>query len=124
MLLLAAGSAAQAQIPPPPSAPASAPIDKGLPQPRSPSERRDSADPPGELRPDKPVVPQIDIPIGRAPAPTAPLSKERQARAAKAAAAGGLDDSAARCLAQRQEKDRAQCRMAASRPASAASRSP
>ena len=113
LLLTAVASAVlaqpQAADKPDAAASAAAPLDKRVPQPRSAGEVRDAATPPGELRPENPVVPQIGIPLGR-PAVTMPLTPERQARAQRAAAANGVDDAAARCMAQSKVQDRATCR--------------
>ena len=76
----------------------------------SPTEMRDNATPPGELRPEHPVTPQVRIPLARKP--PAPLTPPQPAapRPVSAASAGGIDDEAARCEALRGEQVRAKCR--------------
>jgi hypothetical protein len=89
-----------------PAPPAAAP--RTTPRRLSTAELRDSATAPGELRPERPVLPQIVIPLGKgAPAPTAPPARARRDGPAPAAAA--IDDRAARCEAQRSAAARARC---------------
>jgi hypothetical protein len=62
------------------------------------------------LRPDRPVVPQVNVPLGRKPvAPVKPQSAASRRREAEPAA-GGIDDAVARCEAQADRQVRADCR--------------
>ncbi len=79
------------------------------PKQLSPEQARDSATTPGELRPEHPVVPQINIPLGKQP-PVPPKSPASAARSGRAASAGGIDDAVARCEAQVDRQARADCR--------------
>ncbi|MDE2093671.1 MAG: hypothetical protein KGI87_07455 [Burkholderiales bacterium] len=82
-----------------------------LPGPRlpTPAQSRDRATPPGELRPEHPVMPQIRIPFGKAPpAPSKPLP--HAVRSGRNAPTGGIDDAAARCEARHGVPARARCR--------------
>ena len=80
----------------------------------TPAESRARASPPGELRPERPVAPQISIPLGNKPAPEAskPMSRAapRGNPALTPASTGGVDDAAARCGAQSQGELSALCR--------------
>jgi hypothetical protein len=51
-------------------------------------------------------VPQVNVPLGRDPAASAP----RAARPASAASKAGVDDAVARCEAERDPHVRATCR--------------
>ena len=75
----------------------------------TPEERRDSATPAGELRPERPVSPQINIPFGKA-APLPSKAELRGTRRAGPMPVGGVDEAAARCEAQVSETVRADCR--------------
>jgi hypothetical protein len=88
------------------SAPAAPPT--GGPRLLSPAEKRDNADAAAgpDLRPDRPVVPQISIPFGKGPKPP-PASAPRAARKGPN---GGVTDTAARCEAQTSDEERAACR--------------
>jgi len=71
----------------------------------TPDEKRNSATAPGDMRPERPVVQQIRIPLGKTPPkPTAAAAKPAPA------ASGGIDDMAARCEALSSPAARAQCR--------------
>ena len=105
---VAAIGPAAASAPPAAAAPAAPAIPTG-PRLLTPGESRDSASPPGDLRPERPVTPQISIPLGKAP--PAPLKlPSRVAPRGNAAAANGIDDAAARCEAEPGEQVRAKCR--------------
>ena len=111
-LLLSIGTApaiAQAVAPRPVDA-ASGPT-APLPGPRllTPAQSRDRAAPPGELRPEHPVTPQIRIPFGKAP-PTPSKPLPHVVRSSPVAPTGGIDDAAARCEARHGEQARAKCR--------------
>lgn len=111
LVLATAGSVASAQSDaPPPLAAASAPSAlKPGPRLLTPAQSRDSASPPGEIRPAHPVTPQISIPFGKKP--PAPLKPARHPlREGSAASAGRVDDAAARCEARLGEQVRAKCR--------------
>ena len=102
-------ASAQISAPPPPSAASALPAAKPGPKPLTPTELRDSATPPGDLRPEDRVKPQISIPLGKGP--PAPLKLEsRAAPRGTAAAPGGIDDASARCEAELDEQVRATCR--------------
>ena len=80
---------------------------KPAPRHLTPTEARNSATTPGDLRPEEPVIPQISIPLGRkppgpAPAPKAPGRRDK-------VATPGIDDAAARCRAQASSQARAAC---------------
>jgi hypothetical protein len=100
---------AQASAPLPNAAASASPAAKAGPRLLTPAESRDSASPPGDLRPERPVAPQINIPLGKTPRPSV-KSESRAVRPGKAASAGGIDDAAARCEAQADEQVRAKCR--------------
>ena len=104
-----ASSAQVAVSAPAQTASAAAPL-RTRPGPRllTPAETRDSATQPGDVRPERPVTPQISIPLGKTP-PAArtpePIGAKRNRPAADARA-----DAAARCEAQVGEQVRAKCR--------------
>jgi hypothetical protein len=97
---------AQASAPGPGASAPAAPPAKG-PRLLSPAEKRDNADAATapDLRPERPVVPQISIPFGKTPPP--PASAPRTARKPPTS---GVSDSAARCDAQPSDEERAACR--------------
>ncbi|MEQ1684491.1 MAG: hypothetical protein ABL916_12645 [Burkholderiaceae bacterium] len=99
-----------ATAPPLPSASAPTP-GKPVPRPLSPTELRESASPPGDLRPVDPVKPQISIPLGKKPVPAlAPEPRAQRRIGSASAAAGGIDDASARCEAETGNAARAACR--------------
>ena len=105
-------SIAQTATAPLPAASAPTPV-KPVERPLSPTALRESASPPGDLRPEDPVKPQISIPFGKQPA--APLAPEPRAQrrigtASTAATAGGINDASARCEAELGDAARAACR--------------
>ena len=99
-----------AQTPPPvaASAAASANLPSSGPRLLSPAEKRDNADAAAapDLRPDRAVVPQISIPLGRKPAE--PLTKPSARK--PAAPPAQIGDGAARCEALAGDLERAACR--------------
>lgn len=96
-LALSTGAASAETRPPVPAAIASAPtVIKSGPRLVSPVEMNQNASPPGELRPENPVTPQIVIPL-RNPPPAALASEKPALRSGKTA--GGVNDAAARCEA-------------------------
>ena len=105
-LAAASGPAASA---PPAAAPG--------PRQRSPAETGNRAAAPGDLRPERPVAPQISIPFGRTSPP--PTGRETRVvrRAGNAPASGGIDDAAARCESQADAQLRADCRAKLAREA-------
>jgi hypothetical protein len=111
LALAPSASMAQASAPPPIDA-ASAPPATTKPGPRllTPAETRDSATPPGDLRPERPVTPQISIPLGRAPPAPSKVPPRAMRSANPASAAAGIDDAVARCEAEVGEQVRAKCR--------------
>jgi hypothetical protein len=79
----------------------------------TPTEQRNNADNASapDLRPDRPVVPQISVPFGRAPPPapgSAPSTPRRRGEAAPPPAPIG--DAAARCESMTSDLERAACR--------------
>lgn len=108
MALAPIGSWAQASAP---ASTASGPL-AAKPGPRllTPEERRDSASPAGELRPERAVTPQINIPFGKAPALPGKAESPRARRTGPAPGNGGVEDAAARCEAQVSDTVRADCR--------------
>lgn len=111
---------AQASAPPAPeprasgaSTPASA-APTG-PRMRSPSETGNRAAAPGDLRPERPVTPQISVPFGKKPLPST-KADERATQRGKPAA-GSVDDAAARCESQTDAQVRAACRARLAREA-------
>lgn len=92
---------------------ASAPLGPRL---RSPAETGKRAQTPGDLRPERPVTPQISIPFGKKAAPTTP-GETRIVRPGNPTTAGGVDDAAARCESQADLQDRAACRARLAREA-------
>lgn len=109
-LALAAAMLPAAAQTPAPGAPASAPLASKLgPRLQTPAELRDSASPPGDLRPDERVTPQIVIPWRKAESSTK-ARRTAPRRGTAAASSGAIDDSAARCEAQSSELAREKCR--------------
>ena len=95
----------------PPLPGASAPTTiKPAPRPLSPTELRESATPPGDLRPQDPVRPQINIPLGKKPALAPEPRAQRRIGSASAAAGGGVNDASARCEAEADTQARLACR--------------
>ena len=90
-----------------PAAPASKPTGPRL---RTPAEIGNRATAPGDLRPERPVAPQITIPFGKTSSPPAKNEARVVPRGSPAQTGGGIDDSAARCEAQADEPLRAACR--------------
>ena len=91
----------------PPAASAPPPL-KTTPRPLTPSEKRDSATVPGDVRPADAVIPQINLPIGRTPPVNPPTRAEAQ-RQSQARANGGVDDGVARCKAETTAAARREC---------------
>ena len=85
---------------------ASAPVQaKRQTRPLTSAEKLESAAPPGELRPERTITPQITIPLSKTP----PDSTRSQGRPS----GSQVDDSAGRCAAIADENQRAMCREAA-----------
>ena len=89
-------------VKPAPSAPVQA---KRQTRPLTSAEKLESAAPPGELRPERTITPQITIPLSKTP----PDSTRSQGRPS----GSQVDDSAGRCAAIADENQRAMCREAA-----------
>lgn len=87
------------------SAPAAATPASG-PRLPTPAESRERAQPVDEAQPAGKAMPQISLPLGKAP--PAPLLPSRRRNAASAAR--GIDDAAARCEAEADAQQRAACR--------------
>lgn len=89
---------------------------KPAPRLMTPAEERANADESAapEARPERPVTPQLTIPLGRKAAPELP-ARAGSTRARPAASSGVIDDTAARCesLAGKQERDACRSRPAA-----------
>jgi hypothetical protein len=105
---------AQASAPPETAPSSVAPAGRTGPRLLSPSEMRDRTTQPGDIRPERPVERQINIPIGRKPPPQpkteARAIEARNARRTPAASAAGVDDAAARCEAEVDDAVRSICR--------------
>ncbi|MEP6873327.1 MAG: hypothetical protein ABI887_03105 [Burkholderiales bacterium] len=115
MAALLVASLTTAAVPLLVQAQASAPAAATGPRLQSPAEKRGSADAVSapDLRPDRPVVPQISVPLGRTPpAPTPSASKPRSGAAAPP---GHIGDAAARCESMPGDQERASCRKQLSR---------
>lgn len=78
------------------------------PRLRTPAETANRATVPGELRPERPVTPQISIPFGKSPPP--PGKREEGVITRPVPPSGGVDDAAARCESQVDDRVRATCR--------------
>lgn len=79
------------------------------PRLRSAAETGNRAAGPGDLRPDRPVTPQVLIPFGKkAPPPT--KGEERVVERGNTTSSGGVDEAAARCESQMDNRVRATCR--------------
>jgi len=105
MPLLAA--VAQTSVPVPSPAASASPAAKPEQRNLTPAELRDSATEPGDLRPDRRVTPQVNIPISKnAPPKPAFVPATR----GKTGPSGGIDDAAARCSALADATAREQCR--------------
>ncbi len=74
-------------------------------RPLTSAEKLESVAPPGELRPERTITPQITIPLTKTP----PDSVRVQSRTSGSA----VNDSAGRCAAIADENERAMCREAA-----------
>lgn len=110
MAAVLVASMATATVPVLVQAQASAPSAANGSRLQSPAEKRESADAVSapDLRPDRPVVPQITVPLGRTPpAPTPSASKPRSGAAAPP---GQIGDAAARCESMPGDQERATCR--------------
>jgi len=117
----ACGGAAQAQStvakPAPPPNGASA-VQSKVPGPNPTQQSVENARPPGEMRPELPVKPQITIPFKGVDANKLPPGKAGTSKAVK----GGIDDSAARCLAIADAAERTRCEQKAAAAAAAAAK--
>ena len=111
---------AQASAPPSvPSSAASASMSPTGPRVLTPTEQRrnvDEATAP-DLRPDRPVVPQISVPFGRKPPAPAPAAS-KSPRSGVTPTPGHIGDAAARCESVPDDQERAVCRkrLAESKP--------
>ncbi len=90
------------------SAPAPASAPPVGPRLRSPVETGNRATAPGDLRPERPVTPQISIPFGKSPPP--PGKRDERVITRPTPASGSVDDAAARCESQIDDRVRAACR--------------
>jgi hypothetical protein len=103
--LAAASVGVPGQTDAPPSArPASSVLQPNA-EPSGAQRARDLATPPGGARPERPAVPQVNVPLGRDPS----ASQPRPPRPARAASTV-VDDAVARCEAERDPHVRAACR--------------
>jgi hypothetical protein len=96
-----------------PAASAPAPSTPSKPQPRvlTPDEKRASATAPGTLRPERPALPQVAVPLERtagAEVRTVVQTPRREA-AAMLASRQSVSDGAARCSAQNSAQARDDC---------------
>jgi hypothetical protein len=103
---------ALAQVSTPPLSAASAPTTKAKTGPRllTPEESRESGTAAGDLRPERQVTPQVSIPLGKKPPPPTRPKASSGTAPRNGAAAGGINDAAARCEAQVDKQARATCR--------------
>lgn len=104
---------AQAQVaaPAPILAASAAPATTAKTGPRllTPGQSRDSATTAGDVRPERRVTPQVSIPLGKKPTATTQPKRPPSSAQRNGAAAGGINDGAARCEAQVDEQERAKC---------------
>lgn len=111
--LAATAFAVQAQVaaPAPILAASAAPATSAKTGPRllTPTQSRDSATTAGDVRPERRVTPQVSIPLGKKPTPTTASTRPPGSAQPGGAAAGGINDGAARCEAQVDEQERAKC---------------
>jgi hypothetical protein len=88
------------------------------PPPKLPTaqQKRDQAAESGDLRPDRPVTPQLNIPLGKG---TSHKPQRTTGRPGTRPSSGGsgIDDSVARCNAESDPQARADCRAALPAPA-------
>jgi hypothetical protein len=89
---------------------ASAPATPTGPRLLSPAEKRDNADAAAspDFRQERPVVPQLSVPLGRTP--PAPNPSASRPRSGAAAPPGHVGDAAARCESMIGDLERAACR--------------
>jgi hypothetical protein len=111
LLLTALPCVGLAQGTTPPATPGNTPpsVAPG-PKPLSPQQQRETATMPGELRPERPTVPQINVPLGKGAADPAPNPQPKAASGPQAASAAGVNDAVARCEAEKDKNVRARCR--------------
>jgi hypothetical protein len=84
---------------------ASAPVQvKRQTRPLTAAEKLESVAPPGELRPERTIKPQITIPLTKTP--------PKSIRTPRTSTGGSVNDAAGRCAAIADENERAQCRAA------------
>lgn len=88
------------------------------PRLRSPAETGNRAAAPGELRPERPVTPQISIPFGKKQTPPDKREEPRAIKRGKPEPTGDVDEAAARCDSQVDPGVRASCRAKLAREAS------
>ena len=107
---LLVASLATAMVPLLVQAQASAPPTPTGPRLLSPAEKRDNADAAAspDLRPERPVVPQLSVPLGRTP--PAPTPSASRPRTGAATPPGHIGDAAARCESLPGDLERATCR--------------
>ncbi|WP_284617596.1 hypothetical protein [Aquabacterium humicola] len=93
------------------SAPAPSPAAKPEPRLLTPDEKRASATAPGTLRPERPALPQVAVPLERTAGAEVRTVVQTPRREADARAnGGGVSDGAARCGAQKDRAVRDDCR--------------
>jgi hypothetical protein len=95
-----------------PAASAPAPSPAAKPQPRllTPDEKRASATAPGTLRPERPALPQVAVPLERtAGAEARTVVRTPRRETAAQAASGRVSDAAARCSARKDADSREDC---------------
>jgi len=106
---------AQSSAPPPAAASAASAASAQAPTgPRvlTPTEQRNNADNASapDLRPDRPVVPQISVPFGRPPPASGPAPSSPRRRGEAAPPPAPIGDAAARCESLVSDLERAACR--------------
>jgi hypothetical protein len=111
LALAASAFSAQAQVAAsaPILAASAAPAAKTGPRLLTPTQSRDSGTTAGDVRPERRVTPQVNIPLGRKPTPLNQPKRPPGSAQAGGAAAGGINDGAARCEAQVDDQERADC---------------
>jgi len=93
------------------SAPAPSPASKPQPRLLTPDEQRASATAPGMLRPERPALPQVEVPLQRtAGAEVRSVVRSPRREAAALASSGRVADDAARCGARKDMAAREDCR--------------
>ena len=97
---------AQAVVTSPAPTASAVPPTKPAPRVLTPTEKRETATVPGELRPEAPATTQLSIPLGK----TRDKPYSPTANRGKGKSTGGVNEAVARCNAEVDENERAKCR--------------